>query len=55
MGLFFVKLSLMIRKGVKWNLWCNPVKVQNMDTDQLVFVDEMEMNISMVGEMNSDV
>ena len=40
MGLFFIKLSLMIRKYWGCNLWCRTRNVHNMDTDQLVFGDK---------------
>ena len=30
----------------KWNLWCTPVKIHNMDADQLVFGTKKEPNSS---------
>ena len=44
MGLFFIKLSLMIRKNVGNGTSGATVKVHNLDTDQLVFGDKKELN-----------
>ena len=43
-GIALCKIIVDDKKGCwKWNLLCTPVKVHNMDTDQLVFGDKNGM------------